>query len=186
MPAAHRLFFAITPPTAVRERIAALAKEWQQAQGIGGRLLDAGRYHLTLQFLGGFNECDPPQLALACAAGSALRFAPFELALDQLGSFPRRQQSPFFLGCSETPETLQTLHGQLRSHLRSLGWTQPLGRGFVPHLTLAYGRHALPAAVAVEPVAFTVAAVQLYRSSTGQARFTQLDEWRAGAVTAST
>lgn len=186
MPAAHRLFFAITPPTAVRERIAALAKEWQPAHGIGGRLLDAGRYHLTLQFLGGFDEAEPPQLALAHAAGNELRFAPFELSLDRLGSFPRRQQSPFYLGCLEVPDALQALYGQIRSHLRSVGWTQPLGRGFVPHLTLAYGRHALPLPVAVPPVSFAVDAVQLYRSSTGQSGFSRLGQWLADGVGVST
>lgn len=183
MPQPHRLFFAVTPPAALRDRITALARGWQQAQGVGGRLLDSGRYHLTLQFLGGFGEAEPPQLPMALVAGNALRFTPFDVVLDQLGSFPRRQQSPFFIGCSQIPDALFALYGQIRSHLRAAGWTQPLGRGFVPHLTLAYGRHALAFPVAVPAMSFTVDSVQLYRSSTGQVPFALLGEWPAEAAT---
>lgn len=179
MPAPHRLFFAIVPPEAVRARIARLALAKQQELAVGGRLLDPARYHVTLQFLGGFACAEPDELTLARAAGATLRFAAFDLVLDQLASFPRRQQSPFHLGCRLPPVPLLQLQRQLRGCLQAAGWSQPLGTAFVPHLTLAYGRRALPAPVAVGPIGWQVADVRLYRSSTGQPGFALLGQWPA-------
>jgi RNA 2',3'-cyclic 3'-phosphodiesterase len=50
----HRLFFALWPNDATRDALAATAQAVRQRQHPAGRWNRPSRFHVTLQFLGGY------------------------------------------------------------------------------------------------------------------------------------
>jgi RNA 2',3'-cyclic 3'-phosphodiesterase len=174
--ATARLFVAIDPPTDVRERLTAWAREAMIASGLrvqGGavRLLDAGSLHLTLCFLGErpAQEIDAIDAALqACAVGVG------ELSIGAPLWLPPRRPRTLAVEVHDGAGELGGLHDALtRAIAQATAW-EPERRRFRGHVTLArlrgraHGvralamRGSLPATPAL---AFTPAAVTLYRST---------------------
>mgnify|MGYP000016348298 FL=1 len=157
-PPARRLFLALWPDEAVRERIAEHASQWLWSAG-------CVRYapqdwHLTLHFIGAV----PAERVSAIAAAVALPCPPFELVLDQPMIWPHGLA---VLGVTTLPAPLQLLHERLGEALRVLNLKVD-ARHYRPHLTLA--RHAdaaLPPAAAA-PLHWPVRAYAL-ALSTGRA-----------------
>ena len=103
----HRLFFALWPDAALRERIATTVVGLVRDNAPGGRRLNPDRYHLTLQFLGDFKPLRQCVLDAAIVAAGSVRLPPFDLELDLAGSFPKA--GVCWLGASTAPETIQQL-----------------------------------------------------------------------------
>lgn len=98
----HRLFVAIRPPAAIRERLLGLMG------GVSGvRWQTGGQLHITLRFIGEV----PSQLADAIAAAlGSVRHSPFDLSLNGIGTFGRPGQ-PGVLWAGVAPhEALKSLH----------------------------------------------------------------------------
>ena len=154
-PLARRLFLALWPDEAVRERIAEHASQWLWNA-------DCVRYapqdwHLTLHFIGAV----PAERVSAIAAAVALPCTPFELVLDQPMLWPHGLA---VLGAATLPAPLQALHERLGEALRALDL--PLeARRYRPHLTLA--RHAAAARPPAEaaPLSWPVRAYMLALST---------------------
>lgn len=83
----HRLFFALLPEPLLRDRISETSSRLQYDHAPGGRPLDPDRYHLTLQFLGDFQQLRKSVFDAAIAAAEGLHPPAFELVLDCAGSF---------------------------------------------------------------------------------------------------
>ena len=80
----HRLFVAIRPPTPIRERLIA------SMGGISGaRWQSDEQLHLTLRFIG---EVDRHRADDIHAALGGIHQSPFELALNGIGVFDRRDR----------------------------------------------------------------------------------------------
>jgi 2'-5' RNA ligase len=131
-----RLFLALWPGPATRERLADAARRWHWPAG--AKPVAAERLHLTLHFLGTL-----PRARLdAIARGLEVPFAPFSLAFDRdelwgNGIAALRPRAPL-------PEVLPRLHVELAEALRRLD-LEPEARAWRPHVTLA--RHAQGAAL---------------------------------------
>ena len=143
----HRLFFALVPPPAVRERIAQAAAAVERSHPSGGRLLKPDRYHVTLRFLGDFDPLPPSLPDAARAAGDAVPLRAFELLLDHAGSFGRNGVR--WLG-GPPNDALRALWSDLGDALARQG-VRVLREGFVPHLTIARDARAPLAHVPIEP-----------------------------------
>ncbi|HSH56487.1 MAG TPA: RNA 2',3'-cyclic phosphodiesterase [Halomonas sp.] len=123
-----RLFLALEPPDALRERLATLA-DLARAH-CGGRRVPDASLHLTLAFLGEVDEGRLPALvewvSNQAPTGGIWR-------LDRWGSF--RRPGIVWVGGRRPDPALSTLHEELWSNLESLGLS---GRPthFVPHVTL--------------------------------------------------
>lgn len=169
-PETQRLFFALWPDDATRAALNRtgkwLHKHWD------GRRMHADTLHLTLAFLGNTPAAQRdallPQL-------DAVRFAPFELALDQAGCWPHKRIG--WLGCSEPPAPLAELAEHLRDLLRGSG-TAFDARPFVPHVTLLRNTPGGPAAACI-PVRWRVNDFVLVASRTGSegAHYTIVKRW---------
>ncbi|MDT8385348.1 MAG: RNA 2',3'-cyclic phosphodiesterase [Gammaproteobacteria bacterium] len=128
----QRLFFALWPDGALRQRLADCGRPLLQA--VQGRPVAMENLHITLVFLG---DVDAQQQA--CLEGQATTFAeglacpPFELRLDQFGHWPRPRV--LWLGAGETPAPLSLLVEQLSTGSRECGLS-PETRPYRPHLTL--------------------------------------------------
>lgn len=161
-----RLFFALWPDEATRARMQAAAQALKLAYGPRGRWTSPQRYHLTLQFLGDFEQLPP---ALACdarAAAAAVESPAFELLLDRAGSF-RNRSIPWWLGCSDMPDGLQRLWDDLGVQLARAGVRVAPAPRLVPHVTvLRDAGQALPA-TPVEPVRWSVESFALIHSRLG-------------------
>jgi len=124
----HRLFVAIRPPKAIRALLLGAMG------GISGaRWQSEDQLHLTLRFIG---EVDRHLADDVHAALGAIHQAPFEIALNGIGTFERRGQ-PDAVWAGVTPhEPLKALHNKVDAALTRVG-VAPDQRAFLPHMTLA-------------------------------------------------
>ena len=162
-----RLFFAVWPDPGAAARLAALAGEF--AIVCGGKPVPEGKVHLTLAFLG---ETAPERAAAAVDAARRVRFAPFPLVLDSVGSF--RAARVAWAGSLAPQPALEALQADLAARLAAAGFALE-ERPFSAHATLARrAMRAVPRA-RIEPVAWTVDAFSLVRSETGTGRYPTLE-----------
>jgi RNA 2',3'-cyclic 3'-phosphodiesterase len=127
----HRLFFALWPDAALRDGIAGVALQLDQAHAPGGRRLHPSRYHLTLAFLG---DVEP---SAARTAGDAVRAFGFDLRLDRIDTFPGNRI--LWLGMDGIPAGLSALSTTLANALARAGVHTRDAAAFVPHVTLQRG-----------------------------------------------
>ncbi|KRD79462.1 RNA 2',3'-cyclic phosphodiesterase [Lysobacter sp. Root983] len=176
----HRLFFALMPDTATRERIAGLAPALRQRYQGGGRLIGAHRYHLTLQFLGDFGALPQAIAERAATAAQTLRLPAFELSLDRAGSF-RNHAIPWWLGCEHPAPGLTELWERLGVALAKAGVRIESGhRAHAPHVTILRDAERALAPTPIEPIAWRVDRFVLVHSllaAQGQSRYDILGEW---------
>lgn len=152
-----RLFFALWPDDALRERLAAEQAAWGWSSRAA--CVPPERLHLTLHFLG--------EVAEPAAAALRERLPPLsggcELCLDRPALWPH---GIAVLEAAAVPAALGALHGELAERLQALG-LRTERRAFRPHVTLA--RHAqesrLPAEF--EPIRWPVAGYALVHSCSG-------------------
>ncbi len=155
-----RLFFALWPDDATRERL----DGWTQAihRASGGRAMRPENVHLTLAFLGGTPAAELP--AVTTAAG---RVAPrsFTLRIDEPGYWRHNQIA--WAGAREPPPEADALVGDLRAALVDAKIAfDP--KPFVAHITLV--RKARPGFELpdLEPIEWRVRDFALVRSATGR------------------
>ena len=123
-----RLFVAIRPPAAIRERLLVLMGGVR-----GARWQSDEQLHLTLRFIG---EVDRHQAEDVDAALRGVHHPRFELALNGVGAFDRRG-APTALWAGVAPqEPLRTLHKKIDQAIVRAG-LEPERRAYTPHLTLA-------------------------------------------------
>jgi 2'-5' RNA ligase len=174
----HRLFFALVPPPAVRDRLAAVAESLRTQGAVSGHWVRPSRYHLTLAFLGDHVELRDVLLRpmFAAAAVAAAQVAAFTWQVDEVFSF-RGRQPPCVLRSAVGSMPLQGLWMHLRHELARAGLDGPVGRHFEPHVTLAYGRQMLPSPIALESVPWRIESFVLLHGEHGGAEYESLGEW---------
>lgn len=123
-----RLFVAIRPPRAVRERLIAVMG------GISGaRWQSDDQLHLTLRFIG---DIDRRQAEDVHAALGTVHQAPFDIRLSGAGFFESRGKPDMVWAGVAPAEPLGALHRKIDQALVRAG-LEPERRAFVPHITLA-------------------------------------------------
>jgi 2'-5' RNA ligase len=164
-----RLFFALWPDAAAREKLAWLAGEIAAAGE--GKPVPAAKIHLTLAFLGSVAE---ERVAEAARAASELQSPAFALEVDRIGAF--RSARVAWAGISRPPGELIALQAQLAAGLRARGFELE-EREFAPHLTLVrkFGK-GMPAA-SIESIPWEARDIALVRSGEGTGRYTTLASW---------
>lgn len=173
----HRLFFALLPDEATRERLAQAADALKTAHpALRARWVNPARYHATLHFLGDHASLRRDVVDAAVVAANKLRVAPFEWVLREVASFHGRQP-PCVLRGPEVPEPLQRLWQELGRALVLGGQGRHVERGFTPHVTLAYSFGTLLQAAPIEPLAWRVGEVALVHSVVGRSGYQVLANW---------
>jgi 2'-5' RNA ligase len=156
-----RLFVAVDPPPAVRERLRA-AMATVRPLAPRARWVDADKHHLTLAFLGDCAADTVPAIT-AALEGVAARHAPIAARFVGAGTFGERPRV-LWVGLGEGAEALAAVYRDLVPALSPLGFA-PDHEGLTPHLTLARAgdRGGDPGLAA--------AAAQLAQEDFGAARF---------------
>lgn len=164
-----RLFVAVDPPEDVRDAVEAAIAPWRRAIP-EARWSGREGWHVTLKFLG---ATAPGQVVRVTGllAGAAADLSAFATRLDGLGAFPVRGPARvLWAGLDDRSGRLAGLALAIDGAL--LGVFEPERRPPHPHLTVARldPARALPrgfTTTAVEPIAFPVERVCLYRSHLG-------------------
>ena len=134
----YRLFVAIRPPAAIRERLLGIMGGVQNA-----RWQDDSQLHLTVRFVG---EVDRHRAEDLAAALGSIRHPRFEISLSGVGSFGKRGTGALWAGAAPHDE-LKRLHKKVDQACLRAG-IEPDNRAYHPHITIArLGRSAGP----VEP-----------------------------------
>jgi 2'-5' RNA ligase len=143
-----RLFFALWPDTALRQRLAEAANTIP-VTGVARRVPDAN-LHMTLHFIGNvyFDE-------MACMQRQARRVdaGAFHLEIDCQGRFGKPRVG--WLSCRAIPDALVELHRQLGMHLQCCGYC-PETRPYHPHVTVARKLGSIGRQASFEPIAWPV------------------------------
>ncbi len=126
MPEKRKLFFALWPDEATRQRLYNATRAFSG----GGVPMPASNLHVTLVFVGHVDA--PTQQCMEEAAGQ-LRQPPFELVLDCIDSFGRKI---LWAGSSEPPAALFSLQRSLADLLADGCGYRPEARPYRPHVTL--------------------------------------------------
>lgn len=164
--AIHRLFFALSPDIALRRRIAEVSLQLEIDHAPGGRRIDPGRYHLTLQFLGDFQPLRPSLVDAARQAADTIRLPAFDLSLDHAGSFPG--SNVWWLGTHAVAPGLQALWDALGAALAGAGVQVKSSQRFAPHLTIRRDVRRQIAPIGLGPLRWTVRDFVLFDSIPGQ------------------
>lgn len=167
-----RLFFAVMPDGAARDRLEALAHD--TARSAGGRASATDTLHLTVVFVG---TVAGEAAAAVREAGDAMHCERFTLGLDRVGSFARAGIA--WAAPGRAPAVLDRLNRDLVDALASRGIATET-RPFRPHVTLAR-RCTLTVDGAIDPpIAWEVDAIVLMSSrllSEGP-RYRPIASWR--------
>lgn len=154
-----RLFIGIRPSDDVR-RALVRTQDFLSRRGVSGAYLTPENLHMTLAYIGEYPEAEAVLRAM-----NEVRFDPFEITLDHIGTF----RNSIIWGGTAPCEPLEKLAKGLRDELDRADI--PFDHaGFVPHFTLA--RHAdfsrgLPSAE-IAPASMTVGRTVLFRSDRGE------------------
>jgi RNA 2',3'-cyclic 3'-phosphodiesterase len=170
----QRLFLALWPHEALRQRIAKVAAACRVS---GGRPVPRANWHITLAFLG---SLDATRRRSVERVADAMRVPAFELWLDRLGFWPR-PGGILWLGTSEPPEALVRLATRLDEGISSSA-IELDRRPFHAHLTLM---RRVDRAVRLDPptpLCWPVADFVLCESVTDPsgARYRVLERWALG------
>ena len=152
-----RLFVSVELSEQLREALVSVRKQLRK-NGVSGNWSPRENLHLTLAFIG---EHSAPDRVLKVL--EKVRFKPFELRLEGIGSFGRL----WWAGLSESRE-LKNLSSQVRRFLAEEGI--PFDRKtFSPHITLVRepDRQRIPP-VTVPQAAMSVSSFSLMRSERGK------------------
>lgn len=150
-----RLFFAILPDEATRTQIGTVRRHLPHRQG---RQVTLANLHLTLAFIG---PVDPAHVPCLDSHPEGLAVAPFEVALDTIGGFPRAQV--IWIAPSVMPDALGHLANALNAILKTCGCV-PESRPFRPHMTLMRKAEPVAETLAIRPIAWRVEAFYLMAS----------------------
>jgi RNA 2',3'-cyclic 3'-phosphodiesterase len=171
----RRLFFALWPTDAIRERLAAEVQSYAAL----GRAIPARNLHVTAVFLGAV-ALERVALAVETAQSTQkLTFGGMFLLHLERVEFWRRSQL-MCLVAEQTPPQLLAIVASLQAGLRERGFALREHEKFRPHVTLVRDVENGPAAAAMAPVQWPVESFALVESKVGQrgSEYTVLEEWR--------
>ena len=171
----RRLFFALWPPDAVRERLAAEV----QSRAALGRAIPARNLHVTVVFLGAVPQERLPLVLETAQSTQKLTFGGnFMLHLERVEFW--RRSSLVCLIAEQAPPQLLAIVASLHAGLRERGFELREHEKFRPHVTLVRDVGRAPEAPAIAPVQWPVESFALVESQVGQrgSEYTVLEEWR--------
>ena len=124
-----RLFFALWPDDRQRGRLRDVINS--VAKTVEGRAVDRRNWHITLCFIGEFEESQIPELQ---EIASRIQVEPFRLSFDRMEFWARAKIAS--LVAATVPTELQDLVDSLNGVLQVVGIV-PEDRNFRPHITVS-------------------------------------------------
>ena len=129
-----RLFFALWPDNRQRDRLRDVINS--VAKAVEGRPVDRRNWHITLPYIGQFDERQIPDLR---ELTGQVQVESFRLVFDRLEYWPRPKVA--CLAAATVPQELELLVTSLNDVLRLVGVT-PEDRTYRPHVTVSRNARA--------------------------------------------
>jgi 2'-5' RNA ligase len=129
-----RLFFALWPDNRQRDRLRDVINS--VAKTVEGKPVDRRNWHITLSFIGQFDERQIPDLR---ELAGQIQVEPFRLVFDRLEYWARPKVA--CLAAATVPAELERLVSSLNDVLRLVGVT-PEDRTYRPHITVSRNARA--------------------------------------------
>jgi 2'-5' RNA ligase len=129
-----RLFFALWPDNRQRDRLRDVINS--VAKTVEGKAVDRRNWHVTLPYIGQFEERQIPDLRELAAQ---IQVEPFRLVFDRLEYWARPKVA--CLAAATVPPELERLVSSLNDVLRLVGVT-PEDRTYRPHITVSRNARA--------------------------------------------
>jgi 2'-5' RNA ligase len=159
-----RLFLAVVPDAAAAARISRLAHVLKRAHKFDGKVIEPGRLHVSLFFLGELSE---QIVQVASDAAAEVRLPPFEVLFDRSVSFLGKPGNrPFVLVGDEGLDRLKSFRQTLGVAMAGKGLRYLTKRDFTPHVTLLYADRDVEEHP-IEPIRWTVNEFVLIHSMHG-------------------
>jgi 2'-5' RNA ligase len=186
-----RVFCAVELPDELRSRVGERVRRLRAGfSDVRASWERPEKLHITLKFLGDIEQARVAVLSDA-AARAVAGVEPFELTIDEPGSFPPHgQPRVLWLGIVDATGKLAFMQSALETECAAVGFPRE-SRAFKPHLTLArmrspHGARELAAAhreTPFEPQRFKVSEliVMLSELGPGGSRYTPLTRHRLGS-----
>ena len=147
------MFVAIWPSSEIRSQLSELQDDFQLHRF--GRCIPLKNFHVTLVFLG---DVAAEEVDHVVEIVRAIKFEPFMMKLDQVGSWPRNRVA--WVGGSRAEPELSNLLAYVRQNLKF----KKEHRKFIPHVTLAR-RFQRKIHHSIEPILWSVHKIVLVRSN---------------------
>jgi RNA 2',3'-cyclic 3'-phosphodiesterase len=159
-----RLFFAVVPDAVAAARISRLAHVLKHAHQFDGKVIEPGRLHVSLFFLGELSE---QIVRVACEAAAEVRVPPFEVLFDRSVSFRGGPGNrPLVLVGDKGLDWLKSFRRTLGIVMARKGLRYLTKKDFTPHVTLLYADRNVEEQP-IEPVRWTVNEFVLIHSMHG-------------------
>jgi len=129
-----RLFFALWPDNRQRDRLRDVINS--VAKTVEGKAVDRRNWHITLPYIGQFEERQIPDLQELAAQ---IQVEPFRLVFDRLEYWARPKVA--CLAAATVPPELARLVSSLNDVLRLVG-VSPEDRTYRPHITVSRNARA--------------------------------------------
>ena len=127
-----RVFFAIEFDDNIKTYLSEIQKEVKE-YCVTGKFSLKDNFHLTLRFIGEQNTEQVENLKQVLR--DTAQFQEFQLKLNKMGSFAKRNRSIIWVGLEKSPE-LQQLYDNMETILSQKGYPKE-ERNYNPHITLA-------------------------------------------------
>jgi len=174
----HNYFFALSPGSEVREKIALVAEELRTDHALNGGWVASERYHLTLHHLGKFPEIRADRVARAISAANKIQSRAFDIKLDKFMSFDSRTgKFPCVLAMSGVSPELDSFWKLLKNNLLAVRLGEHLVNSFTPHATLLYSRQPIKEMPLSNPIHWPVKDFVLIESLVGKSEHIELGRW---------
>ena len=173
----HSLFLAVVSDEVDTSMLHERATAIDRQLGIGGRLLEAARLHVSLYAVGAYIDVRPDaDIARWCRAAAAVRCASFDVVFDQVATFGGDGNPLVFKSSDQDGRAgLMALHLMLGMALADTGERIKLQR-ITPHMTQSY-RGKRIAETAIEPVRWRAHELVLIDSHVGAHRHDVIGRW---------
>lgn len=128
-----RLFIGISFEGEVQNKLIKIQKQVSEAV-MKGRFYNSKNFHLTLRFIGETSQKFVPDIRTAMEE-AVENLSPFELVIDHLGRFQKRNRNILWLG-AQNNSIVEKLHEELNDQLENRINLEPTTLPFTPHITL--------------------------------------------------
>lgn len=172
----HRLFYAVRPDLAARLMAIDALQRQMDARHLEGRRVRPENLHITLHWLGDYEDMPHELLCRAKEAGGSVEMAPFGVGFDRIGSFGGAGKGGLVLTGGVELKRLRQLQRALATEMEVSGIGHHIRKPFNPHVSLLYcdehvGREP------IAPIRWRVDELLLIDSLLGRGKHVNLGQW---------
>lgn len=128
-----RVFIAVELSKKIKEELKTIQQEVKKAAS-AGKFTSFENFHLTIHFIGEVNSEDYDKIKSAMDK-AAENIPAFQLNLNGLGSFKKKNREIIWIGVKGELDTLQCLNKEVVNRLNSFSSKEPEA-DYTPHVTL--------------------------------------------------